>query len=762
MKKQKIAKILVLIILGLSTLMFLPWIYLTPIYYIMRYIVMAMTAVAFVLTFSLIRFMSMRFVRLLLLTVACMVLIFFIIPVRPSDISQLVIAMITLSIGAGLDWNAREWANVSYGYTMLMIAVTICNCLYFTGGLYVPEHYMFDEGKNQVGAMVAIGATACFYFGMKFKEDRIPFLSAAILSLICLVLIRSRADCFALIICMLMIAIKEADFNIKWNVKTILAIITILLIGVIIYTGFINNELHTFMHGGKSGNGINDLTTRRWARNQKGMDIIMHHHSMEELKNPMKIPFIHNYPLLRLARYSFFSLPLLFFYIYFGVSTLIEVFKSRKTELKQAGWVVCCIPLLISFAEPNFPYGPGLVQMLAFLLLGYSLRPSDPPTRTPDEKTDTVLHICNDMFYSKVHSNLYQELDRQGVKQVVFSPVHKSTPENHLFEGEHTKIIYAHILKPLHKLFFFHKIERTVSEIEKQVDLSTISCIHATTLFSDGMVAMELYRKYGIPYIVAVRNCDINAFMRYMPHLWWVHRAVLEATEKVIFIAPALQQRLLKHPTLAGIRDSVSKRVEVIPNGINEYWINHLQTTNTANPHHVLYVGNFTSNKNLTRLIYSILALYSEFPEIHLDVAGAGGDNERYVLSLIEKHPECITYHGKITDLERLQELYRANSIMAMPSKSETFGLVYIEALSQGLKVLWSRGEAIDGMFHEHIGEHVIPLNNYDITNALDKMMRHPENYETLSADTFEKFRWSSVAQRYLSIYSQLHNPENS
>ena len=276
------------------------------------------------------------------------------------------------------------------------------------------------------------------------------------------------------------------------------------------------------------------------------------------------------------------------------------------------------------------------------------------------------------------------------------------------------------------------------------------------------MVAMELYRKYGIPYIVAVRNCDINAFMRYMPHLWWVHRAVLEATEKVIFIAPALQQRLLKHPTLAGIRDSVSKRVEVIPNGINEYWINHLQTTNTANPHHVLYVGNFTSNKNLTRLIYSILALYSEFPEIHLDVAGAGGDNERYVLSLIEKHPECITYHGKITDLERLQELYRANSIMAMPSKSETFGLVYIEALSQGLKVLWSRGEAIDGMFHEHIGEHVIPLNNYDITNALDKMMRHPENYETLSADTFEKFRWSSVAQRYLSIYSQLHNPENS
>jgi len=757
MKKQKIAKILILTTLGLSTLMFLPWIYLTPIYYIMRYIVMAMTAVTFVLTFSLTRFLSMRFVRLLLLTVACMILIFFIIPVRPSDISQLVIAMITLSIGAGLDWDAREWANVSYGYTMMMIAVTICNCFYYAGGLYVPEHYMFDEGKNQVGAMVAIGATACFYFGMKFKEDRVPFLSACLLSLICLVLIRSRADCFALIVCMLVIAVKEADFNIKWNAKTVLAIATILLIGVIIYTGFISDELHTFMHGGKSGSGINDLTTRRWARNQKGMDIIMHHHSMEELKNPMKIPFIHNYPLLRLARYSFFSLPLLLFYIYFGVSTLMEIFKSRKTELKQAGWVVCCVPLLISFAEPNFPYGPGLVQMLAFLLLGFSLRPSDPPARTLEENPDTVLHICNDMFYSKVHSNLYKELDHEGVRQVVFSPVHKSTPENHLFDGEHTKIIYAHILKPLHKLFFFHKIERTVREIEKLVDLNSISCIHATTLFSDGMVAMELHKKYGIPYIVAVRNCDINAFLRYMPHLWWVHRAVIDAASNVVFIAPALRERVLKHPTLCGMRQQAQEKSIVISNGINEFWINHLQTEkNQEHPHNLMYAGIFNRNKNLPRLIHALDSLRAQFPDLHFDVAGDGGDNEKQVLELMKSHHDWITYHGKITDLEEMKTLYRSNRIFVMPSKSETFGLVYVEALSQGLSVMWSRGEAIDGMFPEHIGESVNPLNIHDLKDKLEKLLSQSDNYEALPANTFESFRWTSIAKKYISLYPNI------
>lgn len=757
MQKQKIAKTLVATILCLSTIMFLPWIYLTPIYYIMRYAIMAMTAAAFVLTFSLTHFMSMRFVRLLLLTIACMLLVFLIIPVRTSDIVQLVIAMITLSIGSGLDWNEREWANISYGYTVLMIAVTLCNSIFYAGGLYVPEHYMFDEGKNQVGAMVAIGATACFYFGTKLKEERVPYFVVTFLALLSIVLIRARADCFALIAMILLITAKEADFNVKWNVKTILTVLSLLLIGYIIYNGFISDELNTFMHGGKSGSGINDLTTRRWARNQKGMDIIMHHHSMEELKNPMKIPFIHNYPLLRLARYSFFAIPLLLFYIYFGISTLVEVFRSRKSQIRQAGWIVCCVPLLISFAEPNFPYGPGLVQMLAFLLLGFSLRPDSGQKCQQPKQGGKVLHICNDFFYSKVHSNLYQELDKAGVDQIVFSPVQKATPENHRFEGEHTTIQYAHILKPLHKLFFFHKIDRTVREIEKTVDLSQISCCHATTLFSDGMVAMELCQRHGIPYIVAVRNCDMNAFLRYMPHLWWVHRGVMQLADKVVFIAPALRKRLLAHPTLLGMKNEVNQKSLVLPNGINEFWIQNLQTErNLDDPHSVMYAGIFNRNKNLPRLIRAMEALRGKYPNLIFDVAGEGGDNEEQVFEMMAARFDWIRYHGKITDLEKMKNLYRANSIFVMPSKSETFGLVYLEALSQGLSVMWSRGEAIDGMFSEKVGESVNPLSSKDITEKLDLLLGQPDRYKTLPAETFESFRWPTIAQKYISIYPNI------
>ena len=756
MNKQRIAKTLVITILVLSTLMFLPWIYLTPVYYIMRYAIMAMTAAALVLTFSLTRSLSVRFVRLLILTIVSMALVYLFIPVRISDIAQLVVALITVILGINLEWKERDWADICYYYTVLMVAVTICNSLVYAGGLYVPEYYMFDEGKNQVGAMVAIGAAGCFYFGMKWREQRVSFWVISFLALLCLVLIRARSDCFALIACMLLITAKETDFRMKWNVKAVLTIIGIILIGVIIYTGFIGDELHTFMYGGKNEDNINDITSRRWNRNQQGMEILRHHHTVEELHNPMKIPFIHNYPLLRLVRYSVFSLPLLLFYIYFGISALIEVFKTRKSQVKQVGWIVCCIPLLISFAEPNFPYGPGLVQMMAFLLLGFSLRPHDPPqSRLEAVGADRVLHLSNDFTNSKVHSNLYRELDAKGVKQTVFVPLRKGASEDNRFDAANTEFVFAHILKRIHRSFFFHKIERTVKEIEKTVDLNSVSCIHATNLFSDGMTALELHRKYGIPYLVAVRNSDLNEFLRYLPHLWWVHRAVIEGAAKVVFITPNLRQRLLKHPTLFGMREEAERKSVVISNGLNAFWINNIQSENTASPHHLLYAGNFTRNKNLPRLIRALESLRGEFPDLHLDVAGAGGNGEKQALALMQHHADWITYHGKITDLDAMKSLYRANRIFAMPSKSETFGLVYVEALSQGLSVLWSQGEAIDGMFPETIGESVNPLNVNDIAAKLRKMMAQPESYKALPSDTFEAFRWPAIAQQYAILYNQ-------
>lgn len=713
---------------------------------------------AFLLTFSIQKYCSERFMRIFFVTIALVAIEFIALYVlgkrfHIADLSQLIVACLCICIGMTLNCDTKQWANICYYYTLGLIIMTIINCFYWAGDLIVPEHYMLDEGKNQIGGMLAIAGAAMYFFAIKIKEQRTHFLIMFILSLLVLVLIRARSDCFALLAFFLFFSIKDCNWKFKWNLKTVLSILGIILIAYIAYVGFIGDELTRFMVGGKSSSGIDVLSSNRMERNQQALAYIQNDPFMGEQEDSSGILLIHNYILLRLVRYGFMSLPLVAFYIYFGILTICKMFKTRKTDINEVGFAICIIPLLVSFVEPNFPYGPGSVQMMAFLLLGATFHSYAQPPK-PQNEHGKVLHICNDFPNSKVHSELYQKLDEQGVNQIIYSPIRKKDLEgkNH-FEGEHTQIVYSYVLRPLHRLFFNAKINKIVKDIAKKVDLSQVSYVHATNLFSDGAVALYLKRKYGIPYIVAVRNSDVNAFLKYTPHLWWVHRAVISEADQVISITPTIQKRLNKHFTLLGMRKVVRSKNIVISNGINEFWINNIEKQNKENAHKICYAGIFDNNKNVKKLIEAVLSLKSEYSDIHLDLAGSNGEQEKDIWELVKQNPEVIEYHGRITEREKMKAFYSRNGIFAMPSYHETFGLVYVEAMSQGLNVLYTKGEGIDGFFSEKIGESVNPGSTESIKNALRNLIGHNDQYETLSCERFSDFYWAKIAEKYQKLY---------
>lgn len=763
--KSKIAQYLLILTLGLVAASFLPWVYMTAIYYIFRYAIMACTAAAFVLTFSLEKTLSSRFMRLFAATIALTVVEFVVFKLighrfHPADCTQLIIAFLCICIGQNLDKDLRFWANLSYYYTIGLILMGLLNCWYWAGGFYVPEHYMLNEGKNQVGALIAIAAGATFFLGIKLKEQRTHYLVVSFLAVLVLVLIRARSDLFALLLCMLLVLIKDANWKWQWNLKTVLTIIGIGTIAFILYTGFVGDELKTFMVGGKSSTGMEEMTSRRMSRNTEGLEFFLNDPLKGEQEEASGILLIHNYILLRLVRYGIWSFPIVAFYLYFGIHVVVALFRKRKSDLEDLGYVVATVPLLVSFVEPNFPYGPGSVQLLTFVLLGTALAPRKKtlPTSNDHEKKH-VLHICNDFTYSKVHTELYQKLDQQGVEQIVYTPFRNKEDEgkNH-FEGTSTQIIYAPILKKIHRLLFHRKIEATVHDIARNVDLSTVKCSHATTLFSDGAVALALKKQYGIPYIVAVRNSDLNAFLKYAPHLWWVHREIIREADKVIFITPMLQQRLRKHWTVIGLRNLLEQKSMVIANGLNDFWLKNLclDSHRHAAGHRAIYVGNFDNNKNVLRLMEAVESLQNDIPDVHLDLVGGTGEQEADVLKLTENKPDLFTYHGKIYDKQKLQELYQSNNVFAMASKHETFGLVFVESMSQGLSVLYTQNEGIDGLFEEPIGEAVNPSDTNSIKEALQNLFTHPEKYQLISENRIQEFNWTTIAKRYAALYQQL------
>ena len=102
--------------------------------------------------------------------------------------------------------------------------------------------------------------------------------------------------------------------------------------------------------------------------------------------------------------------------------------------------------------------------------------------------------------------------------------------------------------------------------------------------------------------------------------------------------------------------------------------------------------------------------------------------------------------------------MYDNNAIFAMPSIFETFGLVYIEALTQNLRLLYAKDRGIDGLFNYPVGEAVNPYSTSQIICALENLISRRGNYYDNSMIDFEFFRWKRIASIYLGIYNEILN----
>lgn len=367
-----------------------------------------------------------------------------------------------------------------------------------------------------------------------------------------------------------------------------------------------------------------------------------------------------------------------------------------------------------------------------------------------------ILHICGYYTGSKVHKELFERLDKLDVEQTIYSALQTSNPTvgANTFEAKHTSFICSPILHIWHRALFLAKSLKIMRDVEAKCDIKGFDIINATTSYTDGVVAYRLHKKYGIPFVITVRNTDMNDFMKF-PQWWPIHRKTLKAASKIIFITPAMKEKFIAHNSLRGLEKEIEAKSVVQPNGVNAYWLQHFNIEERDN-HSIIYVGKFDNNKNVLRLIDSVQSLKNDIPDAELNLVGGDGAQHEDVLAKVAGNPDWLHYHGKIFDKDKLRALYQQNAVFAMPSHYETFGLVYVEAMSQGLKTLCTKGEGIDGVFEKKIGEFVNSRSVESIKVSLQKLLNNKEEYELLSEDELMAFDWDRIAERYMALFETI------
>jgi len=370
-----------------------------------------------------------------------------------------------------------------------------------------------------------------------------------------------------------------------------------------------------------------------------------------------------------------------------------------------------------------------------------------------------VLHINSYCAEGKFYKHLYDSQKKIETDFSVYIPVRKGFDISKINVKENA--IVSETYAEFDRYLFARKLNRTIKDIKKNIDISNYDIMHAHSLFANGGVAYALYKQYKIPYIVAVRDTDINFFMKKFFFLRNFGKRILENASKIIFISPEYRENGLA-PYIKDYKNSnVYNKSVVVPNGIDPYWTDNMYLKQYDDDEiiKILCVAVIQKRKNLIRLADACKIIVDSGKKLQLTIVGRDDDKSILKKLLLYDFVKYVPFCPK----ESLINYYHNNDIFVLVSKTETFGLVYLEALSQGLPVVYTAGQGFDGQFPEgYIGYRA---NCQNINDIADKIIQTYKQRHKLSENgnmCLGDFSWLKIAKNYDLIYKEcIHTKVN-
>ncbi|MBO4901532.1 MAG: glycosyltransferase family 4 protein [Lachnospiraceae bacterium] len=366
-----------------------------------------------------------------------------------------------------------------------------------------------------------------------------------------------------------------------------------------------------------------------------------------------------------------------------------------------------------------------------------------------------VLHINCNYMTSALHQVMMEHLDLLTENEV-FCPILIGrdtcvTPNRN--------VTVAECFRSVDRLFFFGKQKKILRAAERAYDFSSFDLIHAYTLMTDGNLAQHLSEEYGIPYVVAVRDTDVNEFFRLKPYLIPRGIRIMENASKIFFLSETYKEKVFSYVSKEKAA-LLNDKAEIIPNGIDDFWLRNKNEAKklTEEPDQnetirILCVGQLVRYKNMSAVADAVEKLRLQGKDVRLNVIGKIRDEKVYQELL--SHP-FVSYCPPM-DKEELIRYYRNSDLFVLVSHAETFGLVYAEAMSQGLPVIYTRGQGFDGQFPEGVVGY--SCADDDIDELTERIGEVIDNYSTLSMNALrevDKFNWRDLCGRYAAIYHEI------
>jgi glycosyltransferase involved in cell wall biosynthesis len=293
-------------------------------------------------------------------------------------------------------------------------------------------------------------------------------------------------------------------------------------------------------------------------------------------------------------------------------------------------------------------------------------------------------------------------------------------------------------------LFSIWRILRKILKEEFRPDV-----IHAH-IFSAGMPAVIIGKLFRIPVVITEH---FGAFVCRTLSKRQVKKArfAMRRAKMILPVSDALKKGIELY--------EINNRFQIVPNVVDTNIFHYdVQNKKDIAIKKILLVALLSPVKGVPYFFQALLILKKKRNDFFLDIIGDGPNRKEYEsLALTLGIDDKICFHG-IKSKQEIAEFMDKSHFFVLPSLSETFGVVLIEALASGLPVIATNEGGPNEIITKEVGILVPPKDVHRLAEAIDNMLDHHMDYspEKISQYAKDKFSCETVGKTLDDIYRQV------
>lgn len=270
--------------------------------------------------------------------------------------------------------------------------------------------------------------------------------------------------------------------------------------------------------------------------------------------------------------------------------------------------------------------------------------------------------------------------------------------------------------------------------LESLLEKEDIDIIHGHYLFPAGAAAVEVGNEHGIKTYVTAHGSDMFEVYKKQPIMRSTLKNVLKRADVVLAVSNALRHEIIA-TGVSGISNKTricwnSVDIEKFSQNEDNSFRNELGLTDKPI---VLFVGNLIKRKNVDSLLEAKKIANSNY---YLVIVGDGPLFKKLKKKVEDENIRDVIFTGSRNDVENI---IPSCDVLVLPSLSESFGLVLIEALACGKPVIGSNVGGITEIITDDVGLLVNPNKVSSIASAIDRIINDGEFRNLLSSNARDR-----------------------